>query len=109
MIIFCPNLIYFLCLYLEKYEKSGFTEQSILHKNLESAELTNKKHGKPTLHSLIANHVLQMSVKLKFQCVRFERNHCFALVVLNMFPFLFLLRPVHTMRLGSYDSFVLLC
>ena len=60
-------------------------KQSFLHKNLESAEFTNKKHGKPTLHSLIANHVLEMSVKLKFQCVRFEKKHCFALLVFNCF------------------------
>ena len=53
----------------------------ILHKSLDSVEFTNKKHGKPILHSLIANHVLEMSVKLKFQCVRFEKKHCFALVL----------------------------
>ena len=29
-------------------------------KNLESSELTNKKHEKPTLHSLIADSVLEM-------------------------------------------------
>ena len=50
---------------------------------------TYKKHRKPTLHSLIANHVLEMSGKLKFQCVRFENKHCFALVVLNWFPIFF--------------------
>ena len=54
-----------------------------LHENLESAEFTNKKHGKPTLHSLIVSYVLEMPVKLKFQCVRFEKKHCFALAVLN--------------------------
>ena len=32
---------------------------------------------------------LQMSVKLKFQCVRFEKKHCFTLVVLNWFPICF--------------------
>ena len=58
----------------------------ILHKNLKNAEFTNKKHKKPTLHSLIANHVLEMSVKLKLQCIRFKKRHCFALVVLNLFP-----------------------
>ena len=31
--------------------------QSILHKNLESAEFTNKKHGKLTLQSLIGGSV----------------------------------------------------
>ena len=44
----------------------------LAQKNLESAEFTNKKHGKPTLHSMIANHVLEVSVKLESQCVRFE-------------------------------------
>ena len=60
----------------------------ILYKNLESAEFTNKKYGKPTLDSLVANHVLEMSVKLKFQCVRFEKKHCF-LLFLNLFPICF--------------------
>ena len=71
---------------MEKYEKLGFIKQSFLHKNLESAEFTNKKHENPTLQSLIANHVLEVSVKLKFQCVHFEKAHCFVLVVLNCFP-----------------------
>ena len=54
-----------------------------------SAEFSYNKHGKPTLHFLTANHVLEMSVKLKFQCIRFEKKHCFALVVLNWFPICF--------------------
>ena len=66
-----------------------FTEQSFLHKNLDNAEFTNKKHEKPTLHSVTANHVLEMSVKLKFQCIPFEKKRCFALVVLNWFPICF--------------------
>ena len=41
--------------------------------------------GSP-LHSLIANHVFEMSVKLRFQC---EKKHCFALVVLKLFPICF--------------------
>ena len=81
MIIFCPNMIHFLCLYFQKYQKPGFTKQSFLHKNLESAEFTDKKHRKPTLHSLIANHVLEMSVKPRFRCVRVEKKHCFVLVI----------------------------
>ena len=87
--IFCPNIIYLLCLYLKKSEKSGLTKQSFLHKNLECAKFTSRKYVKPTLHSLIANHVLEMSVKLKFQCVRFEKKHRFALVVSNWFPICF--------------------
>ena len=83
MIIFCLNMIHFLCFQLEKYEESGFTKQLFLQKkNLGSVEFTNKKHGKPTQNSLIAKHMLEMSVKLKFQCVYFEK-HCFVLVVLN--------------------------
>ena len=76
----------FLCLQLEKYEKSGFPKQLFLQESLESAEVTNKKHWKPTLYSLIAKHVLEMSVKLKFQCECFEKEQCFALMVLNWFP-----------------------
>ena len=60
-------------------------KQSFLHKNLESAEFTNKKHEKPTLQSLMAYHVLKVSVKVKFQCACFEKEHCFALVVLKCF------------------------
>ena len=60
-------------------------KQSFLYKNLESAEFINKKHWKPALHSLKANHVLEMSVKLKFRCVHFEKKHGVALVVLNYF------------------------
>ena len=45
-----------------------------MHKNLESAEFPYNKNWKPTLHSLIANHVLEMSVKLKSKCVRLTRN-----------------------------------
>ena len=61
----------------------------VLHKNLESVEFTNMKHGKPILHSLIANHVPEMSVKLKFKCVRLKKKYCFALVVLNRFAIFF--------------------
>ena len=38
---------------------------------------------------MIANNVPEMSVKLKFQIARFEKKHCFALVVLNWFPIRF--------------------
>ena len=90
IITFCPNMIYFLCLWFEKYKNQALpNSQSFLHKNLESAKFTNKRHGKPTLHSVIANYVLEMSVKLKFQCARFEKKHCFALVVLNWFTICF--------------------
>ena len=61
----------------QAFPKSHFAE------NLEIEQFTNKKHGKPTQRSLIANHVLEMSVKLKFQCVHFEAKHCFVLVLLN--------------------------
>ena len=39
---------------------------------------------------MISNHVLEVSVKLKFQCVRFEKEHCFALVALNCFLICFI-------------------
>ena len=47
----------------------------IFVKNNESAECTNNKHRKPTLHSLIAKHVLEMSIKLKFQCEHLKRSN----------------------------------
>ena len=56
---------------------------SFLRKNLESAEFTNKKQNTASLHSLIAKHVLGLSNFSQFQCIRFEKKHCFALVVLN--------------------------
>ena len=55
----------------------------MLHKNLESAEFSNMKHGKLTLPSLLANHVLEVSARLKFQCVGVEKKRRFARVVLN--------------------------
>ena len=69
--------------------KSGFAKQLILQKNHESAIFTNEKHRKPTLHSLLAKDVLEMSIKLKFQCKRFEKKQCFALMLLNWFPICF--------------------
>ena len=59
-------------------------------KNHESAIFINKKHGEPTLHWLIAKHVLEKSIKLKFQCESFEKKPCFALMVLNWFPICFI-------------------
>ena len=52
-------------------------------KNFESAEFIKEKRRKATLHSLIAGHALDMSVKLNFQCVHFEKKHSFVLVVFN--------------------------
>ena len=71
-------------------------QRVIFAKNHESAEFTNKKHGKRTLHSLAAKHVLEMSIKLKFQCERFEKKQCLALVVLNWFPICFLKACSHS-------------
>ena len=88
---------------VEYMKTQDFLKRSFLHKNLARAEFTNNKHGKPTLHSLIVNHVLEMSVKLKFHCVCFEKKRCFALVGLNW------IKVSYRMRLVSYDSFVLLC
>ena len=69
--------------------KTRALKNSMLHKNAKSTKFTNKKHRKPTLHSPIANHVLEMSVKLNLQYVRFKKKHCFALMVLNRFPICF--------------------
>ena len=107
MIIFYPNMICFWRFQSEKYEKSGFG-QVILHKNFESTKFTNKKHGKPTLHSLIAYHVLEMSVKLRSQCVCFKKK-LFCSRGFESVSYLFLSRPVHTMRLVLQDSLLLLC
>ena len=89
MIIFYPDMIYFLLFQLEKYEKSGFAKQSCCINIWKGPNSPTTKHGKPTLHSLIANHVLEMSAKLKFKCERFKKKQCFALVVLNGFPICF--------------------
>ena len=80
----------------------------VLYKNLENVELFNKKLGKPALHSLTANHMLEMSVKLKLQCVCFERKHCFALTDdFELVSYLFLSKTVQTTQFVSKDSFVL--
>ena len=95
MIIFFTNMIYFFMFIVPQIWKIKLCQTVILHGNLESAEFTNKKHGKPTLHSLIANHVLEISVKLEFQCVRFEKKHCFALVFWIGFLFVFVTACSH--------------
>ena len=81
MIIFCRN-IFDVCSWRNR-KNQALPNSRFCKKNLSSAEFTNNKREKPTLHSLTANHVFEMSFKLKFQCVRFEKKHCFALVVLN--------------------------
>ena len=50
-----------------------------------------------------------MSVKLKIPVCAFWREALFCPVDFDVVSNLFLLRPVNTMRLVSYDSFVLLC
>ena len=82
---------------VREIKKIRICQTVILHKNLESAEFTNKKHGKLILHSLKANHILEISVNLKFQCVHFEKKHCFALVLLRWFP-------VRFIKACSYDA-----
>ena len=86
MIMFCPNMIYFFMFVVGEILKIRLCQTVIFARTHESAEFTNKKQGKPTLHSLIAKHVLEMSIKLKFQCEHFEKKQRFALVVLNWFP-----------------------
>ena len=54
-------------------KNQALANSQIFYEDLESAEFTSKKHGKPTLHSLIGNYVLEMSVKLKVQYV-LKRN-----------------------------------
>ena len=66
---------------VREIQKIRLFQTVIFLKNLEHAEPTNKNHGKPTPHSLIANHVLEMSVKLNFLCERFEKKQSFAMIV----------------------------
>ena len=84
--------------YVSRYTKNQALPNSYFC--LESAEFTNKKHGKPTLHSLIANHVSEMSLKLKFQF-----NVFFCSDGLELVSYLFLLRRLHPI---TYHSFLLL-
>ena len=68
---------------VETYEKSGFAKQSFLQKNTKCQihqQETREGHAK---------HVLEMSIKLRFQCERFKKKQCFALMVLNWFPICF--------------------
>ena len=68
----------FLTLPVGEIWKIRLCKTVILHKNLEGAEFPYKKHGKPPLHSLIANHVLEMFVKFEFQCELFKKGlFCF--------------------------------
>ena len=83
---------------LRKYEKPDFAKQSFFHKKY---RIHQQEHEKPTLHSLIANHVLEISIKLKFQCVRFKKEALFCSGGFQSVSYLFLSRPVHTMRLVS--------
>ena len=63
--------------HVKKYEKSGFAKESFCTKISKVPNFPNKKHKKPTLHSLIANHVLKMSIKLKFHCLCFKNEALF--------------------------------
>ena len=70
-------------------ESRDLPNNHFLRKNVEKAEFTDKKRGKLTLHSLIANHVLEMSVKFKFQCVRLKLEASFAMVLFSWFSICF--------------------
>ena len=94
MIIFCPKMIYFYVCSGRNTKNQDLPNSHFCKKNLVSVEFTDKNHGKPTLHSLIAQHVLEMSVKLIFQYERFEKKHCFALMVLNSFLICFYLKCI---------------
>ena len=50
---------------------------------------TTKTGSAPIQHFLTANHALEIFITVRFQCVRFEKKHCFALVVLSWFPICF--------------------
>ena len=59
MIIFYPNMIYFWRFQLEKYEKSGFAEQSICIKISEAPNSPTTNTGSSPCILLIANHVFE--------------------------------------------------
>ena len=67
---------------------------------------TYKKHRKPALHFLTADHVLEISVKLKFQCVRFEKKalFCSGGVELASYLFLFTRWNVYHMILLYFET-----
>ena len=54
-----------------------------MQKKSQKCRFTNNKNTIRLLCIPLANHMLEMSVKLKFECIRFEKKNCFALVVLN--------------------------
>ena len=74
---------------LKNMKKQALQNSHFAQKSRQRRISTDKIHGKPAMHSLITNHVLKMSVKLTFQCVRRKKKHCFALVVLNRFSICF--------------------
>ena len=47
---------------------------------------------------MIANHVLEMSINLKCQCVRFKKEALFCFGGFELVSCLFLSRPVHTIK-----------
>ena len=86
MIIFWPNMIWCWWFQSEKYEKNqALSKSPFCMKMLKARIHTNKKHGKPTLHSFIANHVLEMSVNWNSCVFVLERSYVSALLVLNSF------------------------
>ena len=66
----------------QAFQNSHFVKKSRKRK------LTYNKHRKPTLHSLIADHVLEMSVNSNSSVYVLKRS-IFALVILNRFPICF--------------------
>ena len=51
--------------------------------------------------------MLQISVKLKFQWVRFEEKHCFLLGGFELVSYSFLARSVYSMLLELYHTILL--
>ena len=58
------------------------------------------------MHCLIPKHVFKMPVKLKFECERLKEA-TFCSGGFELVSYWFLLRPIYTMQLVSYDSFFL--
>ena len=79
--LFCPNMTYFYIFSWRNTKNQAFPNSQFCKRNYASGKFTNKKHEKPTLHSLIAKHVLEISIELKFLWKRFEEKQCFTVMV----------------------------
>ena len=89
MIIFYPNRSMFDVSSWTNMKKQGLQNSHFALKSRKRRIHLQQAREANSAYSLIANHVLEMSVKLKFKCVCFKKKHCFALVVLNRFSICF--------------------